>query len=239
MPMRAKYCLIAFLILVCSRVVAQSVRLDDASDWWSINNGKHDRPDGATSAVELASANFRIAGTSIDDGFEKIMTKLGHATLVHRGDASTSRTQACYVSSSAASPVHFVFEGSEGEQMYFYLFEGGANWKGSELCKRSHLVSNTLRTASGLRIGLTRKEVEAILGKPDLAADNRIFYDRNFKLKTTPRQFRMLRKGSSRLTDKEAHREFDYIELGESVEAQFTGSRLTYLAVSKLVPDFD
>jgi hypothetical protein len=158
----------------------QTIRLNEQSDWWSMNNEK----ELILIKVELQQKTFDTNNLKILDlpldtlSFDQAAEKLGQAIIVNRGDASYSRSQVCYVSSTGPQKIHLIFEGGEGESSTFYLFRGGADWKGSNLCAKSNLVSADLTTGTGLRLGLSRTQVESILGKPDSASGNRIAYCR-------------------------------------------------------------
>jgi hypothetical protein len=76
--------------------------------------------------------------------------------------------------------------------------------------------------------------VEAVLGKPDLAAADKLMYNREVQKKTTPQEFAELRKDyPEKMSDKEAHEKFDSYTQEIYIEARFSESRLIYLAVSR------
>ena len=208
--------------------------MKDHSDWWSINNEHFHAPELKAQNKDIAPANFQIVGVTLGSHqFEKAAAKLGKAETVQRGDASTGREQVCYVSARAGRRVHLVFEFAELEST-FYLFAGGAGWKGANLCVLSSKVSSNTSTASGLRLGLMRSEVEAILGKPDGVYGDKVVYSREVTRRTTPAEFERLRKESGeQLSDKAAHEKFDFYPAEVYIEARFANSKLNYLAVSE------
>jgi hypothetical protein len=212
--------------------LAYGQRLNDSSDWWSINREDPRTPNVKPSNHELQSSNFSLAGITLGQGgVQAIAAKLGRAPEIERGDASTGRSQLCYAS-AANSAVHVVFEFGEDESA-FYLFSSGARWKGSKSCVQSKRVSTRLSTASGLRLGLTRSEVEAVLGHPDATTADEFVYSRAFDKKSTPNEFETFRKEYPMLlSDVEAHRKFDSYPVEQYVLARFSDSKLVYLAVS-------
>lgn len=226
------------LLLLCALpsllTQAQSTRLNDHSDWWSILNEDSRGPNVKRNSKPIDDANFQIAGVAISDKqFGQAATKLGKAKEVERGDASTGRHQVCYQSAAGFEKVHLIFEFGEVEGT-FYLFAGGQDWKGSELCVKSRTVSTSLGTSSGVKLGLGRPDVEAILGPPDVVKNDRIFYSREVRRRTTPEEFEEMRKDyPAKLTDEEAHKKFDFYDVDEYIEAWFVNSKLTYLAVSR------
>src|SRR5450755_2087343 len=174
-----KYLLLFFCTLTLLSGLARAQRLNDSTDWWSINREDPRTPNVKPTNRELQSSNFSLAGIILGEGgVEAITATLGQAPEIERGDASTGRSQICYAS-AANSAVHLVFEFGEDESV-FYLFSGGAPWNGSKYCVQSKRVSKRLTTPSGLRLGLTRSEVEAVLGHPDATPADEFVYSREF-----------------------------------------------------------
>jgi hypothetical protein len=220
-------------VCLCPSASAQVVRLKDHSDWWSIlNEGSHG-PNINPGAVDLDPKTFQIAKLDARKvEFKDITAKLGRAVRIQRGDASTSREQACYRSASARGPVYLIFEFGEDESN-FYLFADGGDWSGRNSCVTSKQVSSDISTASGLRLGLTPDQFKAILGQPDTTVDNKLVYSRRVKMKSTPEQFARQRKEyPDVLSDTLAHQKFDFYTASIYIEAKFTDSKLSYLAVS-------
>jgi hypothetical protein len=227
---RLVVCLLIAASSLCA--AAQKTRLNDSSDWWSINREDSRIPPIKAGKQGLQSSNFSVAGIEVGHGgVEAFTAKFGRATEVERGDASTGRSQWCYVSASNPS-VHAIFEFGEDESL-FYLFSGGADWAGSKYCLKSKQISFGSSTTSGLRLGLTRAEVEAILGRPDAVTANELVYSREFQKRSSPQQFETLRKDYPVLTsDEEAHRKFDFYPVEQYILARFVDSKLVYFAVS-------
>jgi hypothetical protein len=210
----------------------QSLRLNDSSDWWSITREGFRVPKVKATSRELQSSNFSVAGVNLGHGgFEAITARLGGATKIERGDASTERSQVCYVSATN-SAVHAAFEFGEDESI-FYLFSGGASWKGGKYCVQSKHVSDRLSTDSGLKLGLSRPEVETILGRPDATIADEFVYSRQFEKRSTPNEFETLRKDyPMSLRDEEAHRKFDFYPVEQYILVRFANSKLVYIAVA-------
>ncbi len=227
---------LAFAVI---QVAADSrpVRLRDHSDWWSIHNENFRPTDVKVQSTQMAAGNFQIAGISLArEQFDQIESKLGRAQIVDRGDASSGRHQICYVSDENAGKVYLIFEAGE-ETLTFYLFRGGSDWNGIGYCAKSRQISTTLSTNSGLRLGISRSELEGILGKPDFIAGDRVVYSREFKQKTTNEEFEKLRHDyPEKLSERAAHEKFDFYSIEIYFEARFKSSQMTYLAVSRSVP---
>jgi hypothetical protein len=156
---------------------ARSIYLGDNSDWWSMLRSEDGGKQIPGQKREPSPANLRILGIDLkqDRPLAQAIAKLGPATPVERGDASTGRTQLCYVSEANASNVHLIFEEGEVEGS-FYLFEDGAHWKGESRCEPSKLVSVNLWTEAGLGLRETPSQVESLLGEPSLRRADRLTY---------------------------------------------------------------
>jgi len=224
---------ITFLSL-CFFAGAQTVKMKDRSDWWSILNENSHGPNIKPSDVGFSAGTFEIAKLNLARmKFSDITAALGKTAHIERGDASTARQQACYKSLNDKSPVYLIFEFGEDESS-FYLFNTGSDWKGKSYCTASKQVSNEIGTRSGLKLGLTPDQLKRILGQPDAAVGDRLVYSRAVKMTSTPEEFeRQRREYPDRLSDKLAHEKFDHYTLSVYVEARFTNSKLSYLAVSK------
>lgn len=182
---------------------------------------------------EPSSSNFQILGIELEeDVFSKAAAKLGKARIVDRGNASTGRSQVCYVSPEEQGRIHLVFERGEVNEV-FYLFEGGADWKGSNLCIKSNLIAKNLSVASGLRLGKTPAEIRGILGKPSVIAADKLSYFFSVEKKTPAADFENLKQRYPELSEEELHRNYEFYSFGAYIEARFTSGKLTYLAVSK------
>jgi len=210
------------------------VHLGDNSDWWSQLRADDSGLDVTVQKREPSASNFKILGINLGEGlFRKAATKLGEAQSMQRGDASTGRYQICYVSAGDhPQRIHLVLETGEVSD-WFYLFSGGPDWKGSELCVKSNLVTENSSVASGLHLGQTPAEVKAILGKPSAVIGNKIIYSFGVQKKTSPSDFAKLRQQNPKLSEEELRRDYELYSLGVYIEARFTQSKLSYLAVSK------
>jgi len=183
--------------------------------------------------------NFKIAGLSLDTlTLEAVASKFGKAPVVERGDASTGRSQICYTSGKASDKIHLVFEFGEGQSSAFYLFRGSTDWDGSNRCVKSSKLTANISTDTGLRLGLSRAQVETILGKPDVAEGDRIAYSREFYRKATKEEFeRSRREYGGVLSDEVAHEKFDLVQITLEVEARFKDFKINYLYVSTDSPN--
>ena len=99
------------------------------------------------------------------NSFEDVIAVLGKSSIYQYEDANAI----CYRSSSADPTVVQFEAGSAGAWKYptvFTVSVGPIKGVPPRTCSRSRRVSRDVATASGLRLGLTEKEIEDILGKP-------------------------------------------------------------------------
>jgi hypothetical protein len=220
-------------LCLCHSSRAQSVRMKDRSDWWSIINEDSRSPNIKPGSLDLDARNFEIVKLDLATvGFNDIERELGRTARISRGDGSRGREQACYRSPDERTPVFLIFEFGE-DQSSFYLFADGAPWKGQSFCTKSKRVSDVLSTASGLHLGLTSEELKTILGKPDAIVGDKIVYSRAVKRKSAPERFERQRKEYPEvLNDRQAHEKFDFYTASVYIEAHFTNSKLIYLVIS-------
>ena len=205
-------CSFLALIIPFISCQAQVTVTRDKSDWWSILNENFSWPTIDVNTQPLKETNFQIAGVNIEDmDLDEVAAKFGKAAELDRGDASTFRRQRCYLSERGPVRTYLIFETGEVEET-FYLFSGGADWVGSDSCVESGIVTSNLATTSGLKLGITRRELTAILGRPSRVVSDRTFYVRQFKQKTTPQELERLRKETSTKTsDAKFHEEYDFL----------------------------
>ena len=222
-----------FPLVVEAQIKQGRVRLEDHSDWWSVLNESFQTPKARRLDKDLAAGNFEVAGVSLDydPSFKSIQNKFGHADIIERGDASTGRQQICYLSEQSPE-THLIFE--QGEvNLVFYLLAGGRHWDGEDLCAKSRVVTASTSTMSGLRLGISRDELEEVLGKSDLSDNEKLIYVRDVKKQTSPTELARLRTQNSKLSEKDFHETYDSYYLSIYIEARFLNSKLTYLAISK------
>jgi hypothetical protein len=206
--------------------------IDDNSDWWSIIRANTDDAHLKPQDVATNPSNLQIAGITVGkDELSAIVTKLGRVKEVSRGDAATARSQICYGSADPKGSAYLIFESGE-VQYAAYLFEGGPKWTGDDLCVKSTTVTPELKVASGLGLGMTRSQVESILGKPTASKGDKLVFFRQVKEKNSPEILRRLRREHPDVSSKEFHRDYDYCDLTVYIEVKFSGSKVNYLGLS-------
>ena len=207
--------------------ISSGERPSDNSDWWSSTRS----PEGIQYR-EIADANLQIVGVNLrSDIFQTIYERLGHATVVQRGDSSTWREQVCYVDFSVPYSTYLIFEHGEVNSS-FYLFSEAIPWNGRDLCARSKKPLGILETASGLHLGQTPKQVVGILGQPSERRENELRYFFEVKRKTPPDALARARVQHPELSEKQFHDDYDTYDLTVFIYAKFANSEMIYLGVS-------
>lgn len=203
----------------------------NSSDWWSVLGSTEEIDSGVIQHRELSGANYQILGIDVRDfSFAEVEKRLGNVSTVGRGDASTSREQACYMSPLAEHPTYLIFE--QGEvALSFYLFSVTTPWDERNLCASSKQVTRGMKTNSGLRLGLTMNQVIGILGKPSKRLENELDYFVTVKMKESSEALARARSQHPELSDKEFHEDYDEYDLTVFIRAQFDRSGMIYLAV--------
>jgi hypothetical protein len=199
----------------------KQVHITDDGDWWSAV-----RDDGGSLSIERpikrfpSEATFRIAGVSVrsDDWGAQLRKKLGPATEVDRGDASTARSQWCYRSS--ASDEYLLFETGE-VTIGFYLLSHPKSWNGEQYCSTVKEFGEFARTASGLHLGMTPEETVKLLGNPAKRHGGTFLYSFESRQKTTDTERKRLREGQQ-ISDEEFEQNFAYIDLTATINIEFT-----------------
>ena len=228
------------LFTLSTRASAQKIleeipAVNDNSDWWSIiRNNSNDSEDLKIEPQKIATApsNFLIAGIRVgEDELSTIATKLGKTDELSRGDAATGRSQICYVSIESRAHVYLVFESGE-VQYAAYLFQGGPKWSGENSCAQSVAVKPSLKTESGLRLGLTPAQVEGLLGKPTLTKPDKLVYFRSVKKRNSPEALRKLREENPKESEKQFHENYDFYDQTVYIEIRFAEGKVRYLGLS-------
>ena len=108
---------------------------------------------------------------------------------------------------------------------------------GNHICKRSEKITRNVATDSGLRLGLTQKQVIAILGLATRHSQNiqehtdRLIYSLEARKKTDPQQLARLRKDSKE-SPEEFLRNWEFYALEVNIDARFKDNSLFRLTVS-------
>lgn len=126
--------------------------------------------------------------------------------------------KACYVSATGHDTfleIYYWFD-----PVGFSISQGTVQT--TRLCRPSRLVTPTLSTASGLRLGLTPKQVTAILGEPDSMHGDEFVYWHSVQRPQTALEAAESRRAGGLLGP---------VNIYDRVEIRFSGSRVVYIGV--------
>jgi hypothetical protein len=169
---------------------------------------------------------FQVAGVSLEwawrEGMfnrrwlEDIQSKFGKAIVVSRGDGAIGREQVCYKTAADSRRVKLIFEHNETFDSFF-LLRGGPDWKGSQYCVDSRAVSDAPALINGLKLGMTKQQVESALGAPSYTTSNGYVYlFHGLRTETVP-----------------AENEAVEFEINASVELRFSEGKVSYLRATR------
>jgi hypothetical protein len=119
--------------------------------------------------VDIAAGDAAILGFSIGHATLKdVQAKLGSASVRRVSREEESDVSICYVSPADGTVLVFYtgVMGGGTDITWFALWSHEAAYPHASRCTPSKLVTRSLSTESGVRLGLTKEEVERIVGKP-------------------------------------------------------------------------
>jgi hypothetical protein len=124
--------------------------------------------------VEITDADATILGLTIGRASLKdVHAKLGSANVTRVSRDEESDVSVCYVSPLDGTVLVF-YSGAMGgweDITWFALWSGEATFPRASQCTISKAVSRSLHTQSGIRLGVTKADLEQIAGKAtELAA---------------------------------------------------------------------
>lgn len=193
---------------------------------------------------EVARANFRISGVDLASNEDVLLSAektLGKSPIESSGDASTGNDEACYKAASDRDNTRLVFGRGELDS-WFTLSSGGPAGEGIQICKRSEKVTRDIASESGLRLGLSKRQVLSILGLATEKHQNlrqhteTLVYSLESKGKTDPRRLAQwwqqeIKKNPTANRD-EFLENYEFYALAVSISARFVNDSLTRLHVS-------
>jgi hypothetical protein len=135
-------------------------------------------------ARKLAAESFQVLGitlgTSEVTDLERVLGPgTSRETPEHEGLVT------CYCSPGSDRTV-LEFDSWVGTIVEFRFFQGSPQMVSR--CAKSRFVSNSLATASGLRLGMSRSQIMALLGTPTEVREDRFIYDSTYDRPPTPEE---------------------------------------------------
>jgi hypothetical protein len=163
-------------------------------------------------ARQISTRNFEIAGVTLGVTTNHDLERtLGPAPAIDTTDHEGARR--CYFSASGDGTV-LEIESWVGTAIEFRL-DSRPDARESR-CAKSLVVSRKLATGSGLKLGLLRKQVMAILGHPTAAKGAHLVYEQSFDRPLAPQEEKMRLKESGPPWDVKSAHVMDRIEVAFS-----------------------
>jgi hypothetical protein len=139
--------------------------------------------------VEIAPASLEVMGLRVGHStFKDVRAKLGPSKETRVSREEESDVAMCYVSPSDGTVLIFytgVMGGGE-DITWFAIWSREAAFPHTAQCSPSKLISRSVRTSSGLRLDLTKSELQKIAGIPTQTKAKLDAYDFICRRKMTP-----------------------------------------------------
>jgi hypothetical protein len=152
-----------------------------------------------------------------------VQGKLGATTSGRCSSEEEASKMICYVS-SASDKTRVVFESgfSGGWSVLdgFRVVSGSLTPDCRLQCLRTSAFDNNIKTSGGLRLGLTRQQLIALLGAPTKENRNRLTFERQWKRPMTKAEIdKETQTFKTPVTE-------PYFDVLDSIEVTFTGARV-------------
>jgi hypothetical protein len=170
--------------------------------------------------LQLSKEDVTILGLTIGSASLKdVKAKLGETdSLPTHGSASASNT-ICYVSPTDGTVLTFGASGMGGftDVTEFALWSREAKFPSVSACRPQKLVSRSLSTASGIRLGLTAKRLSAIVSVLPKSRNAVVKYELSCRRKMTADEIAGFKTANNWDV-----KENPFIDVSSFVEAHFT-----------------
>jgi len=140
---------------------------------------------------KLSSQNFEIVGIALASSeVEDLERVLGRRTFPDTPSPDREGVQSCYCSPGNDRTV-LQFDTWIGTVVEFHFFQGSRRLVSR--CTKSRRISRSLATASGVRLGMSRREAIALLGKPANSGEDLLEYELDYNRSPTPEELKQSR----------------------------------------------
>jgi hypothetical protein len=143
--------------------------------------------------VQIADTDATILGLAIgQESLKDVQATLGRAQIVRVSSDEESDVALCYESSADGTVLIFYSSAMGAWQniIRFALWSRNSEFSHRSQCTKSALVSRNIATESGLRLGLTTQETEAVAGRPTERGSSTLKYEYVCRQKMTDEQIR-------------------------------------------------
>jgi hypothetical protein len=144
---------------------------------------------------DAAILGFKIGHATIKD----VQARLGSANVVRVSREEESDVSICYLSPVDGTVLVFYtgVMGGGKDITWFAVWSREAAYPHVSRCTPSKLVTRSLRTQSGLRLGLTKSEFERIVGKPTQDGPKAAEYNYLCRRKMTEDEIKSFKTGNN------------------------------------------
>ncbi len=178
---------------------------------------------------KIDDSHFTIMGFAIEKNkLEDIQAKMGMSHVFSRTEQGPDYI--CYISKSDKTVLILGF--SLDYLSEFMLLSAEAEFKDCAQCSETALISKDLHTESGIQLGMSKRQLKKLLGKPILESKKKLLYRNDWKVKMTDAEIDRITKLSSP-EGANAIRKNPYWYVTVSIDADFSDSKLVAIKIAK------
>jgi len=223
-PMKPlSYFLILFFVIPIGLTAGaqnEKIAIGDHEFYVSKDELRHEIPDDS----HLTVLGFTIGKNSL----REIQASLGPAKIIQESEHAPS--QICYQSAQKTDGTILIFEaGPLGawQTLTSFVIQSTSSSIESNRCHQTDLVSQKIHTKSGIKLGLTQKQLRVILGVPTKVIKNNWFYLYQSQRKMTQEEI-------ERLASKwPIARQQPYFDVNCFIQITYSNSKLTKIMIGK------
>lgn len=191
---------------------------------------------------ELPAGNFRVAGVDLtkqQDVLEQATRVLGRGVSAASGDAAGWDESVCYRAAESTDGTRLFF--GKGEMNFYYTLASEAGpLKPHQSCRRSKLVTKTIETGSGIRLGMTPRDLISALGLPTRRSEHARLHTEvlewsfELKKKASEEDLARARKSNPGQTEAEVRQNYGFYWQSETIKSRFKDGQLTEITADWL-----
>jgi outer membrane protein assembly factor BamE (lipoprotein component of BamABCDE complex) len=159
-----------------------------------------------------------------------VEVRLGSTQILSRKEHAPD--QLCYISAEKGDETVIVFEAGPlgGWEILtaFRIISSKLSFKKTDQCRETSYISKRTQTKTGIRVGITREQLIAILGSPSKVIGNNFFFLFSVQRRMSEDEIRDMER---RWPDV---RKNPYFDVSSSVHATFSNSELSSVCISKI-----
>jgi hypothetical protein len=182
--------------------------------------------------LQLTKEDTTILGLTIGSASLKdVEARLGQTGSLPIGGNASASTTICYVSPTDGTVLTFSSSdmGGHVNVTEFALWSREAKFPNVSACKLSKLVSRSLSTSSGIRLGLSAQQLTDIVGTNPKTRRALVHYELTCRRKMTPDEMKVFKTSVN--WDVTGN---PYIDVSSFVDARFASSGASSIAITKI-----